>query len=78
MGEGGGGGVSISGEIWAEDTTRVKALSWGCLGSHGLEESSQAGQLGGELGQRGGISKSFLSPSQQVSWVLGTLAWCQD
>ena len=45
MGEGGRGGVSISGEIWAEDTTRVKALSWGGLGSRGLEKSSQAGQL---------------------------------
>lgn len=74
--------MSISGEVWAEDTTRVKALSWGCLGGHRPEEASQAGQLevgtsmGGALGQRAVNLKELSEP--QVSWVLGTLGWCQD
>ena len=67
MGEGGGGGVGISGEIWAEDTTHVKALSWGCLGSLwaggacGLGESSQARQLGGGISMGGELGRWAVS-----------------
>ena len=67
--------MSISGEVWAEDTTRVKALSWGCLGGHRPEEASQARQLevgtsmGGALGQRAVNLKELSKP--QTAGLLG-------
>lgn len=67
--------MSISGEIWAEDTTRVKALSWGCLGGHRPEEASQAGQLGvgtsmgGALGRQAVNLKELSEP--QPAGLLG-------
>lgn len=72
MGEGAGGGAGISGEIWAEDTTHVKALSWGCLGSlwaGGVQPSQAAGRghlRGRRAGVVGGESQTFLSPSRSL------------
>lgn len=76
--------MGISGEFCAEDTACAKALggeeAWGAFS---LEESSQAGWVGGApwLGESWGggrpTSQGLLSLSQRVSCVLGASGWCQ-